>query len=412
MKPSKNNPHQTARAPFQLSNESYGLLLLLISAILFSGMGCFLKLASNTSDNLPSTQLVFVRALFQGIFVVIGLCVRREENIEEQEENIYLKDAACSVVTGDELGKRLIFIPFGTNRREIQVVVARGVLGGCGFIMYFFSITVLPLGDAITLFSLYPVHTLLLAYFCLGEKIYWNHVFATLLSVVGAMFIAGPSYFSSSNNKNDADINYNYNPVGYITAFLGSIFGAFVITLIRKAGKLGVSTLQLLFSWSIFGCIFSILFHLIVQDSLEKNQPWHIPSLDDKVWLYIFGMCIIGSIAHFLLNYAGKMAPAGISSIVRSSDILFAYIWEVCIFGEIPTWSTIVGVVFVLSSLGVVAFQKWNDEQMKSGMEMENTISRTCSMDDDNGDENNGTEMLKLTRHMMEYERNDEEEVR
>jgi len=404
---------------------------LLLSAALFSIMGCFLKLASNTG--IPSTQLVFFRAVFQGTLVLIGLCTNREPpisslnginsdvNVNISDKNALYYNNVQEKISDDEgvenhrhqpheqQSRLLIFIPFGSNSREVRVVVMRGIFGGMGFVMYFFSIKALPLGDAITLFSLYPIHTLVLAYFFLGEPIQLYHVLATIASVVGATLIAGPTFLVSKDETKDT--NVEYNPFGYVTAFIGSFFGAFVITLIRKAGTLGVSALQLLFSWAVFGVIFSLVFRYILFDKIEGE--WITPQ-SQETWFYIFGMCTIGSVAHFLLNYAGRMSPAGLASIVRSSDVLFAYVGEVWVFGVVPTWTTILGVIFVLSSLIYIAVQKWYDEKTNnvnnefissatSGDNLsmkKNSMTLVPTMDEEDEEDNQCPEMICLLSNM------------
>lgn len=380
-----------------LSDESFSLWLLLISAFLFSGMGCFLKLASEIDGGLPSTQLVFYRATFQGFFVVLAMCLTRENNNESTENNyVHDKQEELGKWSGDKILDRrrlLICIPFGSNPKEIRVVIARGILGGCGFIMYFYSMSAVPLGDAVTLFSLYPIHTLLLARVFLNEQIRTTHVVATIASVVGATLIAGPTFLFSNKSIQTEENHDIVNPTGYVTAFIGSFFGSFVIILIRKAGTLGVSALQLLFSWATFGITFSFVFRYIFE---PIEGQWRSPP-STKSWLYILAMCSIGSLAHFLMNYAGRMGPAGLSSIVRSSDILFAYLWQILIFDDVVTLTTILGVICVLSSLIVIALQKWKDETDKqSNIIRTNTNQTFLMMKQDTTKSNVITETSKL----------------
>ena len=66
-----------------------------------------------------------------------------------------------------------------------------------------------------------------------------------------------------------------------------------------------------------------------------------------------------------LLNYAERFAPAGLGSIARSSDILFGYILEMIVFNEIPSWTTLIGVVLILIALTIVAYEKYKDEKAK-----------------------------------------------
>ena len=58
--------------------------------------------------------------------------------------------------------KRLILTPFRGTRDVVRVVVLRGVLGGMGFVSYFYTVNALPIGDAITLMSLFPIVSIFL----------------------------------------------------------------------------------------------------------------------------------------------------------------------------------------------------------------------------------------------------------
>jgi len=323
--------------PAWLSIESYGLILILISALLFSVMGVFLKLASETG--MPSTQLVFFRAIFQGSFVVIGMLVCRQ------------RDNGCL----------LILNPFGQSSRQAKVVISRGAVGGIGFILYFYSIKALPFGDAVTLFSLYPIVTIFLARCMLDEPIMCTKLIAAFACAVGATLIAGPSFLLQRDGNDTMVQTSTYNPLGYFTALLGSFFGALVVVLIRMAGKIGVHTLQLLFSWCVFGMLFSILVGMSTVGK-ELEGAWQFPQ-STVHWLYILGMCSMGSIAHFLFNYAIKLGPAGLSAITKSSDIVWAYMWEVIIFHQVPTSSTLIGVTFILLALAWTALLKVNEER-------------------------------------------------
>lgn len=305
--------------PTWLSTESYGLLLLLLSAMLYSGAGVFVKLAANTG--LSSSELVLLRAVFQGSFVVAGL--------------VFYKN--------DE-GVHLIWQPLGSTRQVQKIVLVRGIIGGTGFCLYFYTISVLPLGDATALVALKPVPTIFLGRLFLGEPIKLLHILVTIASVVGSICIAQPSFIFGKEGHAHASI-------GHVTGLLGACCAAGVVTLIRKAGSVGAHTLQLLFSWAFFGILFS---------SIGLWGHWTFPSSLTS-WLYVLAMSVVGSAAHFLLNYAGRLAPASLSSIVRSSDLMFAYIWEIFIFAQVPNEWTWTGVGFITLSLLMIAVQKIRD---------------------------------------------------
>ena len=67
-----------------ISRESAGLAWLAVSAFLYSTMGIFLQRAAVA---LPSTQLVFIRSVFQGTLVVLTMMMIVVEEPEKDDED-------------------------------------------------------------------------------------------------------------------------------------------------------------------------------------------------------------------------------------------------------------------------------------------------------------------------------------
>lgn len=315
-----------------LSTESYALLLLSLSAFLYSVMGTFVKLAV-TEGGLPSTEMVLLRAIVQGVVVVTAMMFWREH---------------------DHSNSRLIWVPLG--RTPIRnVVVARGMVGGLGFLFYYYTMSVLPLGDATTLLSLNPVLTVIAGAVVLKESLHISHVVAALGSVVGCVFMARPSFLF---DQHGAAVHSSSTPsLGYLTAALGACCGATVYILIRRAGKGGVHTLQLLFSWVLFGIVFSLLVGVALPWINGKGSTFVWPA-DSQTWRYVLGTCVFGSSGHFLLNYAARHAPAGLSSIIRTSGIVWSYMLELLVFHQGPVPLVTAGVLLIVASLATIALEK------------------------------------------------------
>ncbi|VEU45290.1 unnamed protein product [Pseudo-nitzschia multistriata] len=310
--------------PHRLSVETYGLVLVFFSAAFYALAGAFVKLA-HARGGLPSTELVFARGIFQGGLVVLGLCLCR-----------------------DAKGQRLIAHPFGRSAEAQRLVWMRGVIGGAGFLLDYHCMSVLPLGDAMTLMSLYPFVTIVLARIFLGEEIQALHMLTTVASVSGAVFIGQPTFLFGGGTAESPTL-------GYVTGLLGSCCLASILILIRKAGKIGVHTFQLLLSWALFGVVFSV-----VLGPYEGKWGW--PS-GPAAWGCVLGVCVVGAGAHFVLNYAGRLAPAGLVSVVRASDIVFAYGFEILLFAQRPNAWTWIGVALVLGSLVAIGIEKIREGQ-------------------------------------------------
>jgi drug/metabolite transporter (DMT)-like permease len=322
--------------PACLSNESYSLLILVCSSVLYSIMAAFVKLAVATG--IPSTELVFLRAIFQGFFVVLAMLWFRDDASNEHHQ-----------------GQRLIWNPFGPPHVR-NVVLARGVVGGVGFLLYYYTMSTLPLGDATTLLSLNPVITVLAASFFLGEKIRTTHIVAAVASMIGCLLIAKPSFLFDGTSSKATDED-RHSSAGYITALMGACCGAAVYILIRRAGKGGVHTLQLLFSWVTFGLFFSLVVGVVIPVLSGQGHTFVSPS-SSAAWGYIFGVCIFGSLGHFLMNYAARHAPAGLASVMRSSGIMWSYTLELVVFQQVPQGLTLGGATLILLSLAMIAVEK------------------------------------------------------
>jgi hypothetical protein len=74
------------------------------------------------------------------------------------------------------------------------------------------------------------------------------------------------------------------------------------------------------------------------------------------------------------MNYAVRHAPAGLSSIVRSSGILWSYLLEVLVFRQLPQLWTILGVSLIVGSLAIVAVEKTNQKSPSSSDEEDDEI--------------------------------------
>lgn len=337
-------PHLFAK-PDCLSTESYSLLILIFSAMFYSIMAAYIQLAAATG--LSSTELVFLRAIFQGTLVVLAMFWYRDVDTHDGKYR---------------QGRRLIWLPFGAPHVR-NVVVARGIVGGCGFLLYYYTISVLPLGDATTLLSLNPIVTVFAASIFLNEPLVITHIMAALVSLIGCVLIAKPSFLF---NRGDAAVfdEEQHSSTGYITALMGACCGATVYILIRRAGKGGVHTLQLLFSWVTFGTFFSLVVGVIVPFGFGQGLLFVWPS-STQAWVYVWGVCIFGSLGHLLMNYAARHAPAGLASIMRSSGIMWSYGLEVFIFDQVPRPLTVGGALLIVFSLATIAIEKQRESMQQ-----------------------------------------------
>jgi len=182
-------------------------------------MGCFIQLASRTG--IPSTELVFIRAAFQGTFVVLAMFVYREENnaylpVSTTDPTTTATSAATTIslinpsVQPNRHCRRMIQVPLG-NASTRSIIIPLGVASGFAFVLYFFTISVLPLGDAIALLSLHPIATIFAA--ATTATTVATVAYAILATAGSALSIA--SMTAWADRSSDSPHKYYSNLVGH-----------------------------------------------------------------------------------------------------------------------------------------------------------------------------------------------------
>jgi len=299
------------------SSQNAALFLMFLSGVFFSVMGIFIKRASD--EGISSFQLVFIRAVFQGVPVFGFIMYKR--------------------------------IPFFGNPEIRPWVVARGIIGGFASIIYYTTIVLLPLGDSVTLLSIHPVVTVLIARVVLKEPVTIVKIVAVFMCTIGAVLIAQPVFIFGRQQTRDDEYS-DHAWIGYITAVVGTILEAFIFVIIRRAKEAHAA--QLIWSF----CVWSILLSVLLGNTMMRMK---LPST--QAWMHIIPMCLLGLCGHTLLNYAGRLAPAGPASLIRSSDVVFAYIWEFTIFGEAINWVTILGAFIIMLGIITIAYSKYSQSR-------------------------------------------------
>ena len=64
-------------------------------------------------------------------------------------------------------------------------------------------------------------------------------------------------------------------------------------------------------------------------------------------------------VGQILLTLSLQMENAGPVAIARSSDIVFAFIWQIVFFKDVPNVFSLLGALLVTSSVIMTALRKW-----------------------------------------------------
>lgn len=218
------------------------------------------------------------------------------------------------------------------------LLITRGVLGFLAMILFFYTITVIPLGEAITLNKTSPLFVTILAYYLLKEHLSKTTLFALLIGFLGVVLIVKPFEMS---------ISYEH-----FLGVLGGFFAAAAYTTIKKIKDIydaRVIVLSFVGLGTILPAIFFIMAPFVdVPSSIKFLFP--IFSFPDslKVWSLIIFMAFISTLSQWLLTKAYSASNLSIIGVISYTNIPFAIGFGWMLGDALPDSLTYLGIGLII----------------------------------------------------------------
>ena len=276
-----------------------GLRYMIGAAFAFSLMSLFVKMAG---QHIPSQQIVLVRSVVTLIYSYLLL--------------------------------RWADQPLWGHNKPLLIL--RGFFGFAALSCFFFALTKLPLADATVIHYTNPVFTALFAAFFLDESLGKNELAGALLSMVGVVLIAQPGFLFGDA----ADL-----PMLYVgIAMLGALLSAAAYVTVRKLRE------------TEHPLVIVFYFPLV---TLVGATPTALP---DAVWptpmewlILIVGVGLCAQVGQVLLTHGLHEERAGRAMSMSYLQIVFAAIWGLLFFQEVPGPVSIGGALLVVAGTLLVA---------------------------------------------------------
>ena len=271
-----------------------GILFILLAAFFFSAMSVFVRLAGD----VPTMQKAFFRNIVAAVVAVIILLRSGKE----------------------------ISLP----KKSLPTLLMRSIFGTIGILANFWAVDHLGIADANMLNKLSPFFAILMSIFILGEKPNRIEWISVVLAFIGAAFVAKPSSGIIS--------------LPALIGILGGFTAGTAYTYVRRAGLQGVRG-------PIVVAFFSIFSTLVLLPNLLMNfAPM---SAGQFIFLILAGCSAAGG--QLSITAAYQHAPARDISVFDYSQVVYAAVFGLLLFGEIPDVWSIIGYVIIIGT----AFSKW-----------------------------------------------------
>ncbi|MEB6322153.1 DMT family transporter [Staphylococcus xylosus] len=265
-----------------------GIIAILISAVGFSFMSVFFRLAGD----LPVFQKSLARNLV-AMFIPMYFIFKYKQPL------------------------------FGKLSSQ-PLLISRSTLGLIGVLLNIYAIDHMILSDADTLMKLNPFWTILLSLIFLNEKVRNYQFIAMIVAIAGMLFVVKPEFSSSMFPA--------------IAGLLSGIFAASAYTCVRALST-REAPYTIVFYFSFFSIIVLIPFTIFTFEPMTMTQVW-----------YLIGAGLSAATGQIGITLAYSYAPAKDISIFTYASIIFTALFGFILFGESPDFYAVLGYMIIIAS--------------------------------------------------------------
>jgi S-adenosylmethionine uptake transporter len=241
---------------------------------------------------------------------------------------VLIRSLGAFIVLGPMLARQGPAKLVRMERRDLQFL--RVVATTLDTTLFYAAVVYLPLADVMSFYMAGPVYVAALSHFLLGEKVGWRRWTAILLGFCGVLIMLKPSSSALSLSS--------------IYALIGSLSFAFGIVLNRRLR--GTSDTSLV-TWQTVGTL--------VVGVVLTIGTWRSPTAFDLGAMLLLG--VVSCIAHLLITRALKLAPASTLAPLHYTLLLWAIVFGMVFFGDVPSLRILIGAGIVVMA-GIFIFHR------------------------------------------------------
>lgn len=278
-----------------LSSKTKGVIFIILSALSFTGMNTFVRLAGD----LPTMQKVFFRNFVAMIFAF-----------------------AAMVKAGDS---------FKPKKGSVKYLLIRSAAGLAGVFGNFYALDKIELSNASMLNKMSPFFALIFSAIFIKEKVKPKQAVAIAVAFIGALFIIKPTF-------GNADL------LASLAGFAGGMAAGGAYTCVRWLGIKGENGKLIVLFFSVFSCVLTVPYLIFDYHYMTAFQ-----------WFALLMAGVFAAGGQFAITAAYTHAPSREISVYDYSQIIFAAVVGFFVFGDIPDLWSFVG-YFIIIAMAVWMF--------------------------------------------------------
>ncbi len=270
-----------------MNKKNQAILYMIISTFSFSLMSLFVKLAGDIN--------VFQKAIFRAFIVfLIAYLIIKKKNIK-----FHIK----------------------TGRKWLLL---RSTFGTVGILLNYYALDHLIMSDSAIIFKLSTPFIIIISFLLFKEKVNYKQALSIVMAFFGTILVIKPSF--------------DFDTIPFVIALLGAMFAALAHSMLRPLGKL----LHPLVVVAFFSAFTTITLTPLVILNIEEM------TIMQFIYCSLAGLFAMGGQYFLTISYGNAMAKD--VSIYSYYSIVFASIYSIFIFHEIPDVMSILGYLVIFAS--------------------------------------------------------------
>jgi drug/metabolite transporter (DMT)-like permease len=199
----------------------------------------------------------------------------------------------------------------------------RAIFGLGSNVLCFYAYQRIPLSSGMAITMSVPIFAALFAIPLLGEKVGWHRWSAIAIGFIGVIIALDPRGTVEE---------------GSFYALAGTLCWAMVVILVKRLSATE-SPYTIVFYYMATGALIATCF-----------LPWVWVTPTPRVWALYLATGVVGAIGQITMTFAMKLAPASVASPFEYTQIVWAVLFDMALWGVAPSTATLTGAAIVIAT--------------------------------------------------------------
>lgn len=235
------------------------------------------------------------------------------------------------------------------NPYESAVSILHSMLNMGNVAASYISYKNLSIGSAISIFYLYPILNLIVAYFLFNEKLAPLNILLILIAFIGVYLISISYNKNKSDEPNTSDnTNKKDHILGIISALLAAVTETMIFIFVRTNNYARASPFYTVNHLYPAGLVMLVLYAIFNPEKVDTNNI---------NWAKLIGFnALLGFTGYMARFYAIPKISTMLLSLLVFIGVGFGYLWDILIIGDKISHKAIIGSSLIAGSIGLMRY--------------------------------------------------------